>query len=101
MIGIKRWFDELFDGYLVEKHMLGFRVLIGKIKYLIWGCKEEEKETLLWCLRAVWIVSGNSTTRKKKKRENLWTVPQEREEDKREQTGNKRKGGKEQKGQHA
>ena len=53
MIGIKRWFDELFDGYLVEKHMLGFRVLIGKIKYLIWDCKEEEKETLLWCLRAV------------------------------------------------
>jgi len=29
VLGIKRWSDELFDGYLVEESMWGFRVLIG------------------------------------------------------------------------
>lgn len=51
MLGIKRWSNELFDSYLVEESMWGFRVLIGKIKGLIRGCEEEEK-------REVFIVFG-------------------------------------------
>ena len=35
VLGIKRCFDELFDGYLVEESMWGFRV-----------CKEEQKERI-------------------------------------------------------
>ena len=30
MLGIKRWLDELFDGYLVEESIWPFRVLIGR-----------------------------------------------------------------------
>ena len=41
VLGIKRCFDELFDGYLVEESMWGFRVLIGNRKGLILVCKEE------------------------------------------------------------
>ena len=41
--GIKRCFDELFDGYLVEESMWGFRVLIGKRKGLIWVVRNKEK----------------------------------------------------------
>ncbi len=41
MLGIKRLFDELFDGYLVEENMWGFWVLIDKRKCLIWSSKEE------------------------------------------------------------
>ena len=42
MFGIKRWFDELFDGYLVGESMWRFRIFISKRKGLFWGCKEEE-----------------------------------------------------------
>ena len=41
MLGIKRWFNELFDGYLVEESMWDFWVLIGKRKGSIWGHKEK------------------------------------------------------------
>ena len=34
VLGIKRWFDELIDGYLVEESMWDFWVLIGKRKGL-------------------------------------------------------------------
>jgi len=44
-MGCIRWFDELFDDYLIEESSgdLGFWLLIGKRKGMIWGCKEEEK----------------------------------------------------------
>ena len=32
---------------------MGFTVLMGKRKGLIWGCKEEERETFLLCSGAV------------------------------------------------
>ncbi len=53
MIGIKRWFNELFDDYLVEESMWNFRVWIGKRNSLIWGCQEEGNERILWCSWAV------------------------------------------------
>ena len=31
-MGIKRWFNELFDGYLVEESIWGYRVSISKGK---------------------------------------------------------------------
>jgi hypothetical protein len=68
VLGIKRWFDELFDCYLVEE-VLGFRVLIGKRKGLICGYKEEEKYRIFWCLGAVRTVPVNSTKRKRRESE--------------------------------
>lgn len=46
MLGIKRWFDKLFDSYLVEENV-GFQVLIGKIGDLIWDYKEQERENFM------------------------------------------------------
>jgi hypothetical protein len=43
VLEIKRWFDELLNGYLVEESMWGFRVLIGKRKGLIWVVRNKEK----------------------------------------------------------
>ena len=43
LIGIKRWFNELFDGNLVEESMVEFRVLIGKRKGLIWVVRKKKK----------------------------------------------------------
>jgi hypothetical protein len=50
VLAVKRWFDELFDGYLVEESIWGFRVLIGKRKGLIWDCKEEGEIYGVWGL---------------------------------------------------
>ena len=44
VVGIKRWFDELFDGYLVEESMLASRVMVGKRKGLIWGFLRKKKK---------------------------------------------------------
>lgn len=35
VLGINKWFDELFDVYVVEGSMWGFRFLIGKREGLI------------------------------------------------------------------
>ena len=40
-ICVRYCFDELFDGYLVEESMWGFRVSIGNRKCLILVYKEE------------------------------------------------------------
>jgi hypothetical protein len=47
--------------------MWGFRVLIGKRKGLIWGCKEEEKYGTLWCSWVVCIVFMNGRRELEKK----------------------------------
>lgn len=44
VFGFIRWSDELFDSYLVEESMYGFRGLIAKRRNLIWCCKEEGNE---------------------------------------------------------
>lgn len=49
MLGIKGWFYKLFDDCLAEEHLWGFRVLVAKRKWLIWGCKEEKRERFLLC----------------------------------------------------
>ena len=56
-----------------KKKLWVITVLIGKRNALIWGCKEEEKERILWCSRVV------------------WTIPQQREEEKKEEKGRKKK----------
>jgi hypothetical protein len=43
VLGIKRWFDELFDGYLVQESMWGFRFLIGKTYGMIWSVGKKER----------------------------------------------------------
>ena len=56
--------------------MWGYRVLIGKRKGLIWGCKDEgEKKKRIWCLGVVWTIPMKR--------------PQERGEEKREEKGRK------------
>lgn len=37
VLGNEKWFDELFNGYLVKESKWGFRVLIGKRKGLNLG----------------------------------------------------------------
>ena len=37
VLGNEKWFDELFNGYLVKESKRGFRVLIGKRKGLNLG----------------------------------------------------------------
>ena len=42
-----------FDGYLVQESIGGgggVKVLIGKRKSWIWGCKEDGKERIFWFL---------------------------------------------------
>ena len=56
--------------------MWGYRVLIGKRKGLIWGCKDEGiKKRISWCLGVVWTIPMKR--------------PQERGEEKREEKGRK------------
>ena len=69
VLGIKMWFNELFDGYLVVESMWGFRVLIGK-RMSAFGfatCKEGGKNRVLWCPRVTWMVPVKSTTGKKRR----------------------------------
>ena len=70
MLGIKRWFDELFDGYLVEESIWGFRVLIGKRKGFIWSCKEEENERIVirGCMNSIRKQYHKKEKKKREKR---------------------------------
>ena len=43
-------------------------VLIGIKKGLIWGCKEEAKERILWCLGAVYTVSVKNSISKRRRK---------------------------------
>lgn len=54
VLGIKRWFNELFDGNLVEYSMWGFRIL-----------NEKGNDGIEWCLKVVSTVSVNNKEKKK------------------------------------
>ena len=69
VIGFKRWFDELFDGYLLEESMWDLQFLVGRRKSLrLHGGKRENFIVFTGCMNSTHEQYHKKERRKKGKR---------------------------------
>ena len=69
VIGFKRWFDELFDGYLLEESMWGLQFLVGRRKSLrLHGGKRENFIVFTGCMNSTHEQYHKKERRKREKR---------------------------------